>query len=344
MQHGDGTLHPAEFWERRRAIEGGMHRPSVAIHHDVDVVGGPGFLMKSGECLVEPGDGYGWNAARIAQQKQLMAAIDLGASPRAEDRHGTIDVLLSFPGGYTYGHWLVDIAARIERVLDVIALDRLAFIVPGAVQPWMRHHLDAYDITPEAIIALSEGQSYRSATLALPLVRLSAYLPPFPHVRAFARLKAYGHRLATGARPSGERLFVHHRAQTSLGGRNVLGNAAELAHEFERLGFVSICPADMTMKAQISAFRHAKLVVGEASSALHNIIYASAATLIVLNAPSHKARLHYSICKLLGHRCSYLFGRDRDDGTFVCDPHALRDLISRLTALPSDRTPETSLR
>lgn len=334
MQGIAGVLHPEEFWEQRHAVESRQHRPSLAIHHDVDVIGGFGFPLKNGECLVAPGDGYAWNAARIEHLTNLCAGIDLGAAPRAANPSGKVDVLLSFPGSYTYGHWVVDMAARIERVVSVIDRDRLAFIVPGPQQDWMRFHLDAYGIAPDAVIPISDGQVYRSATLALPLVRLSAYLPRFPHTQSFARLKAYGHQLAERSGTYGERLFIRHRAQTSLGGRNVLGNEAEVETELEKLGFMSICPADMPINEQISAFAQAKAIVGEASSALHNIIYATEAKLVVLNSPSHKARLHFSICKLLDHTCEYLFGCDTADGTFLCDLISLRDVVSSRIVSP----------
>jgi hypothetical protein len=295
---------------------------------DADVLDGWALPVKAGDALLTPENGSGWALAHIRAvlERDIYANPDSIVSlPPSGKRH---DVVLSFPGGYTYGHWFIDIVPRLELVLRHHPKKELAFIVPGPLPPWTAPFLEPYEIAPDCLIQVGEGQRYHSRNLLLPrLGRNSDYLPRFPHLKAFQTLRSAWLPQAGRPRSLGARLLVRHSPQTSAGHRARLANFDATEESLRSNNFITITPAEMTHCEQVAAFSAAEIVVGENSSALHNIVYGDRTRLIVLNGEDQINLLHLSISKLLGHQCNYLVGKLSDPGHFTCDLNELLALV-----------------
>lgn len=319
-----------DYWNRLKDLQSRDVAPSLLVYRNVDVIDSWGYLSRNGTQLIKGREGFGWshdNLRIMSEKYPESTAHDL---PEIKGSDREIDVLLSFPGVYTFGHWPIDIIARIERALELFDIDQLGFIVPGPPPDYAKYFLDSYNIDRKALIALPNKRRYRSKALVVPYLRTSDYLPPDPFARSFSHLKSYGLGIADEDTGSGERLFVAHRPLTSIGQRATLSNADEIEEALSPLGFKCICPATMSIQQQVSAFSKAKVIVGEDSSSLHNIIYSSSAELIVINSKERKNLLHLSICKLLNHGCNYLFC-EADGDRFACDPARIVALIAEVT-------------
>lgn len=248
-----------------------------------------------------------------------------------EDRYA----LLSFPGAYTFGHWYVDVCPRLETLRRFFDLTSLKFLVPGPLPGWAKAFLSAYGVEPEQLVELTDEGVIAVSKLIVPdLVRNTDYLPPFPHLPTFHTLRAAmapaaGDAVVGG---QGEKLFVIHSPMTSAGSRRTLSNTAELSALLAARGFRTVEPALMSFSDQVSVFRGARLIVGEDSSALHNIIFSNDASLCVLNGDGRVNYLHLSICQLLGHDCTYQICQADGANSFTCDPGQLIDWIESASA------------
>ena len=315
------------LWSHLREVYATSHVRQFVLYDDVDVLDGWGLPVKSGKVLLPDGP-FGWS------QGHVDIVVNGPVYQRPEDivsmapSGREFDAMVSFPGGYTYGHWLVDIVPRIEFLLQNFARQRLALILPGPLPAWTEPFLAPYDFAPDDLIQVVHGSRYRSAHFMLPsLGRNSDYLPPDPHLRAFTTLRNHWLRPPVeGAARS--RLLVGHTPQTSSGLRSTVGNFNELRQRLETEGFTTIFPAELTHEQQVAAFAAAEIIVGEDSSALHNIVYSTDARLVVINSAARKNLLHLSIAKLLGHRCRYMFCAEQPAGGFVCDVGEVLRLIA----------------
>lgn len=279
------------------------------------------------EPLVAPHDGFGWAQDHIdfamAQYREVCRdSID------ETYVDGGMVAMLSFAGASTYGHWFVDICPRLEVLSRYMDLKRLRFALPGPLPVWAEPFLAAYDIEREQQFPLLNGSVNTFQDLILPhLGRLTDALLDFPHLAAFKRLKSHAEREFPDVSGFGERLLVRHTPMTSSGLRSVLGNFEEIEQALSPLGFTTITPAGMSREDQYAAFSKARFIVGEDSSALHNIIYAEDAAIVVLGARDRPNLLHLSIAELMAHRLAYLYGDQETVGNFSCDVDSVIALV-----------------
>jgi hypothetical protein len=296
------------------------------IFENVDVIDGWGLAVRDGEVLISGQPDFGWSEDHISQ---VMRKIDLSCLtqlPKLDAGSRPYLALLSFPGAYTYGHWFIDILPRIETVLETYPKNEVRFILPGPLPAWARPFLDVYGLSPADIIEIDQGERLHAPKLIIPgLRRISDYLSPTPHGSAFGRIRAYGHAQALGQSDLGPYLLVEHEAQTSIGQRATLDNFEALKQALAPHGFRPIKPASMTFNEQIAAFSEAKIIIGEDSSALHNIIFSTNANVFVICG--RKNLLHLSISKLLGHSCYYFYTDSSNEPHFICDVDSICKFI-----------------
>jgi len=134
--------------------------------------------------------------------------------------------------------------------------------------------LKIFEIREEDLIPLSEKDRFRADKLIVPsLCRNYDYLPLFPHKKLMLRVKNWGAGRIDRDKLAKTKLLVKHLPMTSATWRSSLGNFDQLREKLEPLGFITVCPGEMSIDAQVTAFAGAQMIVGEDSSALHNIIY-----------------------------------------------------------------------
>jgi capsular polysaccharide biosynthesis protein len=283
--------------------------------------------MRDGNVIVSPNDGSGWFIEHIDYALSEYRSHTHELSDQSTFCDGVV-ALLSFAGGYTFGHWVVDICPRIEILSRYFNLKDLRFAVPGPLPIWAEPFLSAYCIKTEQLVPLMSGSLVTVQDLAVPHIgRLTDCLFEFPHLAAFNRLKTYGIEKFPEAKGLGKKILVKHTPMTSNGSRSVLGNFDDIETKLNDIGFVTIEPASMSLEEQIGAFSEAEIIVGEDSSALHNVIYSNNAELFVISSPDRPNLLHLSIAELLGHRICYISGDTSSDGRFKCEVDKITELF-----------------
>jgi capsular polysaccharide biosynthesis protein len=237
--------------------------------------------------------------------------------------------LLSFPGAFTFGHWIVDILPRLELAASRFDLSDLRILVPGPLPAWTLPFLEMFDLSSDQLVPLINDEKLHVSTLIVPsLSRRSDFLPEFPHRQAFERarhwLEAKRNSAATSELAA---VLVAHEPQTSVNLRSSLSNFPEVQRALAPLGFEVFAPMGTSLSHQAEVFAGAHTVVGEDSSALHNVIFCSGARLVVINSSHRKNLLHLSLARLSDSDCSYVFCAEDSTGRFACDSAALDEVV-----------------
>jgi hypothetical protein len=291
----------------------------------VDVVGAWGLPVKDGHPSFEASDGFGWSGGHI---KHVLG--DPAPSRSTTLRDDVPGLLLSFPGAFTFGHWIVDILPRLELAASRFDLTDLTILVPGPLPPWTRPFLEMFDLSSDQVVPLTNDERLRVSTLIVPsLSRRSDFLPEFPHRQAFERARHWLKAQRTSEVSSElAGVIVAHEPQTSVNLRSSLSNFPEVRRALEPLGFDVFSPSGRSLLQQAEVFDGAHTVVGEDSSALHNVIFCDDVRLVVINSSRRKNLLHLSLARLSGSECSYVFCAEDSAGRFVCDSAALDEVVN----------------
>jgi capsular polysaccharide biosynthesis protein len=297
----------------------------------VDVVGAWGLPVKDGQPSFEPHDGFGWSEEHINHvladpRSSRNATTTLGA-------HGS-GLLLSFPGAFTFGHWIVDILQRLELAASRFDLTDLAILVPGPLPPWTLPFLEMFDLSTDQLVPLIESETLHVPTLIVPsLSRRSDFLPEFPHRQAFERARHWleAKRTVAAERSEVAGILVAHEPQTSVNLRSSLSNFSAVRRALEPLGFDVFAPLGTSLCHQAETFARSHTIVGEDSSALHNVIFCNGTRLVVINSALRKNLLHLSLAKLSDSDCSYVFCEEDSAGRYFCDPAALEEVVNLAT-------------
>lgn len=285
--------------------------------------------------------GFGWEENHLSYMAKngYLAALKDGAYRLDDDRleRRTIKgraALLAFPGVHTYGHWIVDVAARLELLVateDMAAID--AFLLPTPA-PWMLPFLAAYGVPIEKIIPLEKTTVFDVNHLILPTT-LSQHeggvVPVGFACRIFGRLSSisreWGRTPPRGkVAPRVPIMLIEHTAMTSRTGRE-LANADALRALVQKLGGEVVNPLKISLSALLMRLRHTELAIGLDSSALHNLAMAPS-DLVVIQTEQRFNMLHPSIQEATAKRVGFIQAEQRADGWHVDIP-ALEALITR---------------
>ncbi len=290
------------------------------------MLGGWGLPVRNNQPAIPLETNFGWSQGFVDLAR--ISSYDFGNCRNIEKSVANRSALLSFPGVFTYGHWIIDIAARLEVLRDHFDLAELDYILPEPLPSWAEPFLSAFGIDFNQIIRLRNNDVIWVDNLIVPtLMRMNDYLPDYPHCSSLHRLQRYG-QARRYSHEKGRRLFVRHEPQTSAGTRPTLKLTAYVEDILKEANFTTIVPARMSMVNQIGLFGQAEIIVGEDSSALHNSVWATQELkTVVLSAPSRHNILHHSLAKLLGQKCRYLYGHKQTGSYFELDPAELRSTL-----------------
>jgi capsular polysaccharide biosynthesis protein len=312
-----------------------MEVPGALVTDDWGLV-----ITREGGFVVNAMSSFGWTQNHfnyMAKHGHLATGEDGTLTLETEGRslvplEGTA-ALLSFPGAYTYGHWITDICGRLELLAaqhDIAAIDH--FLLPRHA-PWMDPFLAAYGVPDDRIIELDKVRTFVPERLLVPTTLGQHHRGALP-VRfarqVFRRLEGisstWGRLPRWGKRPEVfPLLYVRHTALTSAPGRE-LANEDELIAVVEELGGRVLDPLKLPLPAFLNRLREAELVVGLDSSALHNLAMAPADLLVIQTEPRFNM-LHASIQEAKGKRVGFIRAEKGEDSKWTVAPKRLRTLI-----------------
>lgn len=297
-------------------------------------------LQPESSFLISSISGFGWtedqfrylaSKGHISQLSDDNYAIDDTRRTRVS-LNGTA-ALLSFPGAYTYGHWITDMCARLELLAanhDMAAIDH--FLLPKHAK-WMDPFLAAYGVPRERIVELDKSHIFKVSHLLMPTTLSQHHKGtlPVPFARQmFRRLAAisfgWGHQPRwRKSPPVAELVYIKHTALTSAPGRE-LANEDALIAVVEDMGGRVLDPLKLALPALLNRLREAKLVVGLDSSALHNLAMAPTDLMVIQTEPRYNM-LHPSIQEATGKRVAFIKAEQDESDYWSVKPKRLRALI-----------------
>ncbi len=239
-------------------------------------------------------------------------------------------ILLARRGGQSYGHWLVDIVPRIAGLGRAIRFtDKFIFYSP--VPPYARFLLKAIGISETQVIEFNWNfEALRVDELFVPeFVRLYDHFLPST-VGVWDKIKAYA--LANAGLGWGEsvtptKIYVS-RGKLHKDQRCLL-NRAEVEHYFISRGFVVIHPELFSVPQQVLLFAQAEVVAGEYGSGLHNTVFSSEGTLVLVIQPADVAPfLQSGIATVKNQKIGYIFGsKSNSSGEYQVDFSVLKAAV-----------------
>lgn len=285
--------------------------------------------------------GFGWNfrhfgvlAGSSATTTKDQASFSLPVRDRKTVALEGTAAMLSFPGALTYGHWIVDVAGRMEILNALVDMNLIEHFLLPRVASWMRPFLVAYGIRPDRIVELDAGTIYEVPKLLVPTTlshQPGGTLPIRLARVVFRRLAAINRQWGktTGRKKRAETplVFLAHTRQTSGAGREIANLDQLLALVKEKKGKV-VDPLQMSLADLAAELSGARLVVAQDSSVLHNIIFAPADILLIETERRHNL-LHPSIQEAIGRRLAY-FPCGKSDQGWHLDLPRFQPLLERL--------------
>lgn len=230
-------------------------------------------------------------------------------------------VMLTFPGAFTFGHWIVDIIIRnhIFNIQSEIKNSEVDFyFLPGPLQAWMRPFIEFMNIPYEKIIELKKDDTYKVKQLYVPTIAShykAGVLPLELCQQVFDDFREFiGSRntsTSTGHYRAG---ILMHTSLTSGAGRNIK-NVDTLRHWGDGQGYLLIDPVGKDLRRTLSEINSCEFIIGQDSSALHNLAFASK-PLIVIESVKRNANIHASIQEINKSFLTYVSCRKNSANEF----------------------------
>ena len=320
--HFDNEAYLTEFYRRSH------HSQPIGAYVLEDFVVSDAWMLVSSPDFHEIFNrlpGMGWADQHIEAALRSPCPTELQSGKISPGYLQGKYVLLSFPGMFTYGHVLVDISIRIQLARAMGVCCDAKFLIQSPVYAWFLPFLAIAGISTEDCVTIANGQSFRVEKLIVPTITgVNGVLNKNLALYAFRRMKETMANLL-GAPPAKETLiFPLHTTMSSLHDpRRVAQREIIIEILQRRFGIEAFDPLNLSFIQQVEKFRSARLVVGEDSSALHNILWSDGADIAVM-APKGKFNYyHIGIQSVNGGRCAIHWGdrisRDDDSGHFQID-------------------------
>jgi hypothetical protein len=190
------------------------------------------------------------------------------------DTHDT--VLHCFHRSTAFGHYLADCLPVVALLLPELAAGRMRLLVPPYLPNWAVTGLQEIGVVQEYCI-FPQAKLLRCRRLVIPstLDTSSTFRPNIGLIDAL--------RTASGPLPTrqgGRRLWLSRRNQNLFSHRRLLNEEA-VQDVLGGLGFETIEPGNMPLRAQIEAFANAEIVAGVHGSAFGNLAFAAPGTRVV---------------------------------------------------------------
>lgn len=184
-------------------------------------------------------------------------------------RYPSLGVLAKRPGGYNYGHFLLEMLpmAYIGRML--YGQHDPTYLIHQAPMPILDAMLRAFRLLGFPLgkllaTDLWEPIFFTDLVTVRGLTKHGSYMSPW----SVQLLELMAAKVPAGPR---ERLFV--RRVPNWPGHRKLLNEADICSRLEAKGFHCVEPGGMTLEQQIALFRSAELVVGVAGAGMTNIAF-----------------------------------------------------------------------
>ncbi len=245
-------------------------------------------------------------------------------------------VLLTGPGHYIFGHWLVDFLPRLFVLYRAgYELRALKYLLPSDTPPFVFALLELAGIPRGAVVLYDRQTDVVAVDELIVPNNLRTHSRMHPDIR-LAGAFLTGLFLGTSGLPAAraERIFVIRRGSASVERR--LLNRAEIEGIAAGAGFVLVDPAELTLPNQVALFASARCIIGEYGSAMHLALFSAPGTVVCClrgNGP-HPGWVQSSLAQELEHKIGYVIGPlEPDGGSFRVDESQFRAALSDAQSL-----------
>lgn len=236
---------------------------------------------------------------------------------------GTTANLISL-GWQVFGHWLVDVLPRADRLLrSGVPVDRYLFGSP--TNDWQVKLIELCGIPLDRCEFVDVNTVVvECETMVVPTFdRLHSELhSDVRHIHS--RLLA---EVAPGVTATRD-LFV---ARSGWGGSKTLVNRNEIEQAAARAGFEVVMPERLSLREQITLFAAARTVIGETGSAMHMALFSGAGTRVgLIQSWNNFNFVQAQIGRICDQETFYVLGEpspSAGDDSFVVDPLDVRYLL-----------------
>jgi capsular polysaccharide biosynthesis protein len=244
-------------------------------------------------------------------------------------------IILSHPGQYIYGHWILDMTPRL-LLLQQRGFDPEIPIMLNELPPWAGFFFAAFGLDIARVRSLPCGIT-RIGSAVMPSTSKSGFRLGAPlladswrHLKGFVEDAGLSSPDLKGL-PRPAKIYVSRQNWPDK--RRAIRNISEVERLAVELGYQVIHPEIYSVAQQAAVFRHARAIVGEDGSALHNIIFADAGCVLgVIGVPERVNLWHLGICEALGHRAAYTQAYFDDAGQRVVRFAEIREMMSAIEA------------
>ena len=312
-----------EFIERSHRL------PPVGVYRlrDVDVTGQWMLLSRDDHGHIYSLPGMGWTQEHIdlalAEERSLK---EVTKQRQVRKLAGTY-MVLSCPGAFTFGHVLVDISLRIQLAKAMGLFAGVKFLIQSPVHQWYLPFLSIAGISIEDCVLIGRGEQCRVEEIYVPTwTGVNGVLNRSVAHYGFRRMKEVINNILGPEPKRHSVVFPLHTTMSSIGHpRGVLQREAIVDTLQRRFGVEAFNPLELSFAEQVGRFREARLVIGEDSSALHNVLWSNGADLAVLAPRGYFNYYHIGIQSINGGRTAITWGDilNEKSGTFQINLDAL---------------------
>jgi Glycosyltransferase 61 len=267
------------------------------VHRDDWLLGGEGWPGLTSLTTPSP---------RLFGQSVEFYFKNVAPTPRRRRIEG-VALLLTHPGDKIYGHWLIDLFPLVWLTATVVGV-HVKYIVREKTPDYAMHWLERSGASKSDIIFYqpeSEILEVERLVIGTGLRRLEFFFTEIKQYRDwFERLAG----VDVSAVREGERKIYISRVGSRTPYRELL-NRDEVEAQALKHGFEVYRPELDPLDRQIDTFRHARLIVGESGSGLHNSMFAGSDAVIGSLVAWHRQSLIQSaLCAAFGQRIVYATG------------------------------------
>lgn len=268
---------------------------------------GTGYIFQQSRLLARPGALLPYVAGMIRDGQR----VDIATAPNLPVHEIDEPVLVIVAeAALIYGHWLLDYLPRLwlfDRYFPFQHF-RPKLLLPSITPEW------ALDIIQKFFRRSRENiifYDYYGAETHLK----RAVIPSFLHVGhnfheimnnfAYDMIRAAAEGGGTVAEAAPYIYVSRHKQRHSTSSmRRRLKDEEEILSLAEKHGYVVVCPETLTWLEQVRIFSQARVVVGEAGSALHNSLFAPLGSVVAAIPPDNHVQI--SLASLRHHKLASL--------------------------------------
>jgi hypothetical protein len=242
---------------------------------------------------------------------------------RAAERDITEPCYLGFNSGHTnYAHWLTDNLIYLYVYVTKMKPLGIKIVLPDSLLGFAKETVEIMGIEATDIIVAGDE------VLAFDDLHFmdTIYFGEIPQIfkEAVQHLKANG--LKGQPAPSVDQsVYISRRDAVS----RPLINNAELEAGLVQSGFDIVATGELTLRAQISLFAHAKIVVGQHGAGLINAIFCEPGAVLIELFPEYMLQAHFwTAASLVGVRYGFVSGTSFDADSSIVSVDGNWDSVS----------------